>query len=209
MNTCCNTTLSEAFYGGNYRGDIEPLAPYCWAGCVSVCLHTTYHSVHCCIGSPNTTMPPTPEPTTPAPATPSTTTKPTTTTTPEPCTDCTCMPVWYARYGSRKVSKPKYHYCCSRSDSSEIYPRFRGTIDDYSYYCSTMCVATCGDKYHCCEGIPTRTKAPGASSSSSCFPSSASVNLQNGKSVTMSDLQIGDKVQTGTCICFICPLNLW
>ena len=30
-----------------------------------------------------------------------------------------------------------------------------------------------------------------------CFPSTAKVNLQNGKTLTMSELQIGDKVQTG------------
>ena len=31
----------------------------------------------------------------------------------------------------------------------------------------------------------------------SCFPSIAKVKLQNGKSITMSELQIGDQVQTG------------
>ena len=30
-----------------------------------------------------------------------------------------------------------------------------------------------------------------------CFPSTAKVNLENGKSVRMSELQVGDKVQTG------------
>ena len=32
---------------------------------------------------------------------------------------------------------------------------------------------------------------------SRCFPSEARVSLENGKSVSMSELQIGDKVQTG------------
>ena len=31
-----------------------------------------------------------------------------------------------------------------------------------------------------------------------CFPSMAKVNVENGESVTMSELQIGDKVKTGT-----------
>ena len=31
-----------------------------------------------------------------------------------------------------------------------------------------------------------------------CFPSSARLQLENGKSVTMSELQVGDQVQTGT-----------
>ena len=30
-----------------------------------------------------------------------------------------------------------------------------------------------------------------------CFPSSARISLENGKKVTMSELQIGDRVQTG------------
>ena len=33
----------------------------------------------------------------------------------------------------------------------------------------------------------------------SCFPSESKVNLENGKSVTMSELNIGDRVQTGIC----------
>ena len=32
----------------------------------------------------------------------------------------------------------------------------------------------------------------------SCFPSTARVSLENGKSLTMSELQTGDRVQTGT-----------
>ena len=30
-----------------------------------------------------------------------------------------------------------------------------------------------------------------------CFPSTSTVNLENGKTVTMSDLQVGDEVQIG------------
>ena len=37
----------------------------------------------------------------------------------------------------------------------------------------------------------TTTKRP------PCFPSTAKVNLQTGKTVAMSELQIGDSVQTG------------
>ena len=33
--------------------------------------------------------------------------------------------------------------------------------------------------------------------SSSCFPSTSKVNLESGKSVTMSELQLGDRVKTG------------
>ena len=41
------------------------------------------------------------------------------------------------------------------------------------------------------------TEAPSESGGGGCFPSSATVKLVNQKSVSMSDLQIGDQVQTG------------
>ena len=44
----------------------------------------------------------------------------------------------------------------------------------------------------------TTTTTPSPSSSSGCFPSESRVKLENGKSATMSELQIGDKIQTGT-----------
>ena len=198
--SCCNTTTSQAFYGGFHEGPTEALAPYCFAGCVSLCFKPTSHSVHCCIGSSNNTMPPTPnpEPTTPEPTTPeptTTTTTPTTTTKPQPCTDCTCMPIWYGSYGSVKISKPGHHFCCSRSDS----PAFDSCIYFlyYSMWCPTSCVAKCGDKYHCCKGSPRTTTTTTTRAPSICFPSKSSLNLKNGKSVTMSQLQVGDEVQTG------------
>ena len=44
----------------------------------------------------------------------------------------------------------------------------------------------------------TTTTTPSPSSSSGCFPSESRVKLENGKLVAMSELQIGDKIQTGT-----------
>ena len=47
-----------------------------------------------------------------------------------------------------------------------------------------------------------------SSKSSSCFPSFAKVNIENGKVITMSDLQLGDRVETGMGICqpiFVLP----
>ena len=41
---------------------------------------------------------------------------------------------------------------------------------------------------HCVDGIDTGT---------TCFPSTSKVKLGNGKVVTMSELQLGDQVQTG------------
>ena len=64
-----------------------------------------------------------------------------------------------------------------------------------------------GDGVCICAECPTTTPPPTTSppptpapSGGGCFPSSAKVKLQNGKSVTMAELQVGDKVQTGTCI---------
>ena len=47
---------------------------------------------------------------------------------------------------------------------------------------------------------PSSTPSPPPPSPppSSCFPSVAKVKLANGKSVPMSELKIGDQVQTGT-----------
>ena len=57
------------------------------------------------------------------------------------------------------------------------------------------------DKYICplceCEETCVNWFTLRRESCGSCFPSSATVNLENGKSRAMSDLQIGDKVQTG------------
>ena len=73
------------------------------------------------------------------------------------------------------------------------------------------CGSPCDDpKYSCCGGcttIPYRTTTtttttrapPPPERPKFCFPSNAKVNLENGKSVTMSELKIGDLVQTGIC----------
>ena len=41
-------------------------------------------------------------------------------------------------------------------------------------------------------------KQVGVPNRGGCFPSTARVKLDNGESVRMSELQVGDKVQTGT-----------
>ena len=64
------------------------------------------------------------------------------------------------------------------------------------------CGCPCGDyfstssnQYECktCPPPPP----PANTGGDDCFPSAARVSLENGKSVMMSELQIGDKVQTG------------
>ena len=54
------------------------------------------------------------------------------------------------------------------------------------YYCKNMCWP---DVFSCCDCVKRETPR--------CFPSTSKVNLENGKSVPMSDLQLGDQVQTG------------
>ena len=63
------------------------------------------------------------------------------------------------------------------------------------YECENVCFP---DFFSCCDCV--RRKKP------RCFPSSSKVNLKNGKSVPMSDLQLGDQVQTGKKVYF--NLNL-
>ena len=150
--------------------------------------------------------PPPPAPPTCAPC-PACQTCPTTTPTPPElqCPVCTCTPVRFGSYGSLKPH-PQSSYSCSRAHTPQI------TGIPFHYYgvlsCPTRCFAQCGSTYHCCTGTPTATttttRTPTASSPpatgnppSTCFPSAATVILEDGQSVTMSDLQIGDKVQTG------------
>ena len=73
----------------------------------------------------------------------------------------------------------------------------------------TFCEAYCSLNVHCryCENPPsqyqtttTKTLAPEPTFGwgwEGCFPSTAKVTLQNGKTMTMSELQTGDHVQTG------------
>ena len=58
--------------------------------------------------------------------------------------------------------------------------------------------------YYCCFPNPvalttttTTTTPPPPAPSGGCFPATSKVNLIHGKSVTMSELHIGDQVQTG------------
>ena len=86
-------------------------------------------------------------------------------------------------------------YCCNMSTVS-------GTCDN----CGTRCPdATANTEFSCCAGcfvppIITTTLKPQINFENICFPSTAQVNLEKGKAVAMSELQIGDRVQTGTNI---------
>ena len=85
-------------------------------------------------------------------------------------------------------------YCCNMSTVS-------GSCDN----CGTRCPdATADTVFPCCTGcfVPptittTTTLAPPIVLENICFPSTAQVNLENGKSVKMFELEIGDRIQTG------------
>ena len=49
---------------------------------------------------------------------------------------------------------------------------------------------------------PDFTSCCDCGSSRACFPSTSKVNLESGKSVTMSELQLGDRVKTGKKVYF-------
>ena len=85
-------------------------------------------------------------------------------------------------------------YCCNMSTVS-------GSCDG----CGTRCSdATADTRFPCCVGcfVPptittTTTPVLHIDWGNVCFPSTAQVNLENGKPVTMSELKIGDRIQTG------------
>ena len=68
-----------------------------------------------------------------------------------------------------------------------------------------LCVAHCEFTsetvtVHCCSGPPPTTPPPPSHpppSGGGCFPSTATVSLENRKQITMSNLQVGDRVRTG------------
>ena len=83
--------------------------------------------------------------------------------------------------------------------------------DDEEFRCCTRC-CKCGDCTStgvailvdhegvftgCCKCDSSPPSPPPPQKNNPCFPGTAQVILETGKSVTMSELQIGDKVQTG------------
>ena len=70
------------------------------------------------------------------------------------------------------------------------------TINYHCNFLSDFLMFLQGDLF--CYFYPKMEERSSESSSRGCFPSSFKVSLENGDSVTMSELQIGDRVQTGT-----------
>ena len=93
-------------------------------------------------------------------------------------------------------------FCCENPPSAELGGDFTHKAQGQ---CHPPCVALCNNPNndhitaHCCPAAttPTTTTTAAPAPGGSCFPAAARVNLDNGKSVTMAELQIGDHVQTG------------
>ena len=94
-------------------------------------------------------------------------------------------------------------YCCSCIDWSKYVPvDYWYTLTQCNNLCRARITLNFQERFYCCtcldEVTPTTTAAPPLPSSPPCFPSHAKMSLKNGNTVMMSELQIGDQVQTGT-----------
>ena len=65
----------------------------------------------------------------------------------------------------------------------------------------------CGCKCGMCESREGTLNCCTCTGKKTCFPSSARVSLENGKTVRMSELQIGDRVQTGIAVTLLLYLQ--
>ena len=83
---------------------------------------------------------------------------------------------------------------------------FLSSLQADSSFCTLLrCGRVCPDDHLYCCGCPDRiynpehllTEDENGRLYFKCFPATSVVSLENGKLVTMSELQIGDKVKTG------------
>ena len=105
----------------------------------------------------------------------------------------------------------KSSWCCRPPCYNASDPLPRGPVN-----CPDNCIASCDriNTYFCCfcdgesttsttTSTTTTTKPPPPPpAKNKCFPSTARVTLKDGKTVTMSQLKIGDQVQTGMADCY-------
>ena len=69
--------------------------------------------------------------------------------------------------------------------------------DDPDRCCANTTIDTEGQVISTAAPPSSSSSSSSSSSGSSCFPSVSQVSLEDGKSVPMSDLKIGDKILTG------------
>ena len=82
------------------------------------------------------------------------------------------------------------HYQCKNYETCHKSENGKGCI---AWTKNAICKID-GCRYNC---WPNFFECCGCDISSSCFPSASKVYLENVKSVTMSELQLGDRVKTG------------
>ena len=90
---------------------------------------------------------------------------------------------------SNNVGKRDFHYH-NNNNFSSVTCKFPKTYGSGCGGCGHSCP---GDENYCCSREWSIIWVNG----DGCFPSTGRVNLKNGKSVTMSELNVGDQVQTG------------
>lgn len=97
-----------------------------------------------------------------------------------------------SRVDDHGVTDPETSHCCSclRNHCPCGTTRQWIVVPTVRVETSTACGCTCGQYYNHDNG---KFQCNGCG----CFPSTASVSLENGKSIKMSELKIGDQVQTG------------
>ena len=71
------------------------------------------------------------------------------------------------------------------------------------------CGCKCGIEWN--ENVAGEHRCKNCGKGGGCFPGTARVSLENGKSITMAELQVGDRVRTGiatrwTCSSYLLPL---
>ena len=102
------------------------------------------------------------------------------------CAHCQC------RVDDHGVTDPETSHCCSclRNHCPCGTTRQWIVVPTVRVETCTACGCTCGQYYNHDNG---KFQCNGCG----CFPSTASVSLENGKSIRTSELKIRDRVQTG------------
>ena len=122
------------------------------------------------------------------------------------CGDCTCDHAPGANTNQSCCTCIQDCHCtCSYAGLSHCCPCscpcYLATVQSTWVQVCSPCGCECGV---CEDGVGGLKCCSNCPSCSSCFPTTARVTLESGISVAMSELQIGDRVQTGKDILLIC-----
>ena len=96
---------------------------------------------------------------------------------------------WYFRYQKVKRIYTKNHGWSNFNVTNILI-----TLQYPTY---AVCRADCTMEHYSCTEVLDLADGDRGIGCCNCFPASAKISLENGKSITMSDLQIGDAVKSG------------